>query len=248
MRCFRVVLGITLTCLFFTIGQSQWLEATITVDSGPCALIWNSTNNKVYCTNIYSENVTIIDGVTDSVIATVNVDHGPCALAYNPTNNKVYCANYGLSPYYDSTVTIIDGATNSVITTIGVGYGPCAFTYNPFQNRVYVANYSISTVSVIRDVGGGIEERQTLDAERLTPEIYPNPAKSFLAVRLPLSADRQTIKIFDVSGTMVKEIATFPSVTRNDGLSETKISLKGINPGIYFLRLGKETKKFIVAR
>jgi hypothetical protein len=88
-------------------------------------------------------------------------------------------------------------------------------------------------------------------------EAYPNPAKSYLAVRLPYNADRQNLKIFDVSGKMVKEIATFPSVfasqsigtrsaLRND--TELKISLKGINQGIYFLRLGKETKKFVVTR
>jgi len=30
--------------------------------------------------------------------------------------------------------------------------------------------------------------------------------------------------------------------------SEIKMPLKGMNPGIYFLQLGKETKKFIVAK
>jgi len=29
---------------------------------------------------------------------------------------------------------------------------------------------------------------------------------------------------------------------------EVTISLKGINPGIYFLKLGKETKKFLVVK
>jgi hypothetical protein len=50
------------------------------------------------------------------------------------------------------------------------------------------------------------------------------------------------IEIFDVSGKLIKEIA-FTGTGQ-----EIKISLKGINPGIYFLQLGKETKKFIVAK
>ena len=29
---------------------------------------------------------------------------------------------------------------------------------------------------------------------------------------------------------------------------ELRISLKGINPGIYFLKVGKETKKFLVVK
>uniref|UniRef100_A0A7C6A7Z7 T9SS type A sorting domain-containing protein n=1 Tax=candidate division WOR-3 bacterium TaxID=2052148 RepID=A0A7C6A7Z7_UNCW3 len=41
---------------------------------------------------------------------------------------------------------------------------------------------------------------------------------------------------------MIKEVA----LTGTD--KEIKIPLKGINQGIYFLQLGKETKKFLVAK
>ncbi|MEO0115285.1 MAG: T9SS type A sorting domain-containing protein [candidate division WOR-3 bacterium] len=82
-------------------------------------------------------------------------------------------------------------------------------------------------------------------------EIYPNPAKSFLTIRLPLSADRSKLnaqgyglKIFDVSGKVIREIE-MPSTCKD---SEVKISLKGINPGIYFLKFGNQTKKFLVVR
>jgi large repetitive protein len=90
------------------------------------------------------------------------------------------------------------------------------------------------------------EESSTLKVESFTPEIYPNPAKSGMRVRCPLSV--KTVKIFDISGKLIKEIATLPSVTCNDGRGEAKISLKGISPGIYFLQLGTEVKKFIVVR
>jgi hypothetical protein len=76
-------------------------------------------------------------------------------------------------------------------------------------------------------------------------EIYPNPVKGVLRVRGPLSVNE--IKIFDVSGKMIKEIEILRS-TQNNRVNEVKISLKGINPGIYFLRLGKVTKKFLVVR
>jgi hypothetical protein len=77
-------------------------------------------------------------------------------------------------------------------------------------------------------------------------KIYPNPAKLYFTIRLPQTADRKEIKIFDVSGKLIKEIASPPKADRND--SEMIISLKGINPGIYFLRFGKETKKFLVIK
>ena len=63
-------------------------------------------DNKVYCANDGSDNVTVIDGATDSVIATVTAGASPSALCYNPQNNKVYCANYS-----GDSVTVIDGAT-----------------------------------------------------------------------------------------------------------------------------------------
>jgi YVTN family beta-propeller protein len=223
-------------------GASDSVITTIPAGDHPWALGYNFTNNKVYCANAYSNNVSVIDGAADSVITTITVGGWPYALAYNSMNKKVYCANST-----SDNVTIIDGATDSVIKTITVGGGPSAFAWNPIQNRTYVANYWSNTVSVIRDtIIIGIEETKNPDAISLMPEIYPNPAKLFLAVRLPSSADRQTIKIFNVSGKLVKveDAVTSPQSHKQ----ELIISLKGINPGIYFLRLGKETKKFLVVK
>jgi YVTN family beta-propeller protein len=242
-------LMITALCFLFSVSfflspaplNAQWLEATIPVGDNPRPMVYNSTNNKVYCANVFGNNVTVIDKY-NSVIRTIPVGEEPQAFSYNSLNNKVYCANGD-----SDDVTVIDGAYDTVIKTITVGGGPSAFAWNPIQNRTYVANYWSNTVSVIRDsIIGGIEETANPNTINLTPEIYPNPARSFLAVRLPQTADRQNIKIFDVSGKLVKEIAT--PTARNDKVREIKISLKGINPGIYFLRLGKETKKFIVAK
>jgi hypothetical protein len=77
-------------------------------------------------------------------------------------------------------------------------------------------------------------------------EVYPNPAGSFLAVRLPQTADRQMLKIFDVSGKLVKVADEVTSPKSHN--QEVRISLKGINPGIYFLQVGKEVKKFLVVK
>jgi YVTN family beta-propeller protein len=33
-------------------GATNQVIATIPVGDGPCALVWNSTNNKVYCANL----------------------------------------------------------------------------------------------------------------------------------------------------------------------------------------------------
>lgn len=74
--------------------------------------------------------------------------------------------------------------------------------------------------------------------------IAPNPAKSVIHFRCPVTV--KEIKIFDISGKLIKEIASV--LPCNNRVEDVRISLKGINPGIYFLRLGKETKKFLIVR
>ncbi len=101
-----------------------------------------------------------------------------------------------------------------------------------FSNELYYA-YGSPT---------GIEEIKNQNAISLMSEIYPNPVKSVLRVRGPFS--EKSIKIFNSLGRLIKEITT-PSA-RNDEVVE--ISLKGISPGIYFLRLDKKIKKFLVVR
>jgi len=172
-------------------GATNAVITTIPVGDGPCALVYNPTNNKVYCTNYWSENVTVIDGATNAVITTIGVGSVPGALVYNSTNNKVYCANRG-----SDNVTVIDGATNAVITTIGVGDEPRAFAWNYAQNRTYVANGASSSVSVIRDSLTSIEEGETMRVSRISlgPTIFSGP------LHLPKG---KKCKVFDVTGRVV---------------------------------------------
>jgi len=132
---------------------------------------------------------------------------------------------------------------------IRIGYyctGYCPYGLASFGSYVYVAA-SLCGLQIYENLLLGVKEsRLPLSANRRPLEIYPNPAKSYLAIRLPLTANRQSasggLKIFDVSGKSIKEVVT-PA-----DKSEMKIPLKGMNPGIYFLRIGTETKKFLVVK
>jgi hypothetical protein len=82
----------------------------------------------------------------------------------------------------------------------------------------------------------------SIEAERLMPEIYPNPAKSYFAIRLPLTANCTQIKIFDVTGKIVKE-----TKSKNQ---KTRVSLEGIKNGVYFVKIDNNTQvtKIIVTK
>ncbi len=125
------------------------------------------------------------------------------------------------------------------------------------KDEIMVSNYAgrMPRVWVCKYTGTGIgEERLTQNARCLTLEVNPNPAKSVLRVRIPPTLflphswgedRRREIKIFDVSGKLIEVL----DVTSAQGhKQEIRISLKGINPGIYFLKVGKETKKFLVVK
>jgi YVTN family beta-propeller protein len=75
-------------------GATNSVITTITVGSGPRVLVHNLTNNKVYCINGWSDNVTVIDGTTNNVITTITVGSDPWSFAWNPVQNRTYVANY----------------------------------------------------------------------------------------------------------------------------------------------------------
>ena len=99
-----------------------------------------------------------------------------------------------------------------------------------------MANIASSSVSVIRDVTG-IEEDRKQNVSRLILQIYPNPAKTFFIIHSPAAV--QSIKIYNVLGKLIKaeELAEFSD--------EKQIFLKGINPGVYFLKVNTKESEFI---
>jgi len=130
-----------------------------------------------------------------------------------------------------------------------------------FNNKIWVIGgaYYNSGWIYLNDVwystGLGIEESK-IDSQSFVQtngvEIFPNPAKSLFTIRIPRncstlnSQSSMIIKIFDASGKLVKEIAS--ATPRND--NTVQVSLKGIKPGVYFVRVGNEmvTKKLVITK
>jgi len=118
-----------------------------------------------------------------------------------------------------------------------------------FDDKMWIMGGTYNGGNGLNDVWystglNGVEENnQPLSAERVSLEIYPNPAKSYFTVRLPQSADRQEIKIYDVTGKVIKEL-------ESSGNRKLRISLDGIKNGVYFVQAGDEMvkEKLVVTR
>jgi len=94
----------------------------------------------------FSNNVTVIDTITNKVVTTIEVGLAPSGVAVAPDGTKVYVANETVN----GTVSVIDTATNAVSATIAVGNNPIGVAVKPDGRKVYVANKGRhSTVSVI---------------------------------------------------------------------------------------------------
>ena len=126
--------------VFVDDSNMQWL-ATIPVGSVPIGVAVNATSNKIYVANSRSNNISVIDGASNTVVATVADPNAiaPFAVAVNATTNTIYVANS-----QSNNLTVIDGGTNAVIATIPVGTSPSAVAVDSHTNFIYVANFGNS--------------------------------------------------------------------------------------------------------
>ena len=97
-----------------------------------------------YITNQFSNNVSVIDTASNSVVATVPVGSTPFGVAVTPDGAFVYVANRD-----SNNVSVIASASNSVVATVPVGSGPVGVAVTPDGAFVYVANRDSNNVSVI---------------------------------------------------------------------------------------------------
>ena len=83
--------------------------------------------------NYASNDVTVLDGTSNSVIATIKVGEHPRAIAVNPSTHTVFVANT-----HGNSVTVINGTNNTELATVGVGIGPYAIAVDSAADKAYV--------------------------------------------------------------------------------------------------------------
>ena len=96
-----------------------------------------------YITNGGSNDVSVIDIATNTVVATVPVGTEPAGIAINSAGTRIYVANIS-----SNSVSVIDAASNTVVATVTTEGVPNGIAVNPSGTRAYVAT-GTGNISVI---------------------------------------------------------------------------------------------------
>jgi YVTN family beta-propeller protein len=80
------------------------ITAAIPVGNKPAGVAIDPSTNRIYVANADNNNVSVIDGTTDTVVAVVAAMYWPFGVAANPGTNRVYVTDNATDA-----VRVIDG-------------------------------------------------------------------------------------------------------------------------------------------
>jgi YVTN family beta-propeller protein len=210
--------------------------------SQPAAVAVDFLTNQIYVANNASNNVTVINGTTDSYQATLSDPKavGPIAVAVNPVNNKVYVANNG-----SGNVTIIDGWLNKIITTVPGGPAPFALAVNNFVShvsgqavhKIYVVN-NVPTAGTVTEIDGDTDTvTNTIAAGGFPFAIGVNPLTNHVWVANDGTKDmtmfdaetHQTVRVSDPNGSHPRSVGVGPASDGVQILGKIYVGNQGSN-------------------
>jgi len=135
------------------------VTATIPVPGSPRQIGVDPNSGWIYVANHHANNVSVIDGASDTVRATIALPPGgPEGLAVNRVTRHVYVSHHS-----SNSVSVIDAATDSFSSSFGGLSNPMGAAVNPATNRLYVGNtgsdavwvFDLTTNTVLAQIGIG---------------------------------------------------------------------------------------------
>jgi DNA-binding beta-propeller fold protein YncE len=183
------------SCVLFAVCLGQSLEKTVVLPDSlaavrnPGAFCVNTGNNTVFIGGS-SDNVAVLDGVTNRKIAVVPVPGGAKRMCYNPVLNKVYCINSGRAYVY-----VIDAAANALADSVALSTTAVDLCYAPTTNETYCVDDG-GTVSAIDCEGDTVAGTVQVWAEPVQLCAAPAENKVYCGMYSP---DSSNVAVIDCS-------------------------------------------------
>src|SRR5438067_3935904 len=151
-----------------------------------------------FVTNEKSDDVTVIQASTGTVVKTIAVGKRPRGVAASLDGKRVYVANSN-----SDSLSVIDTTTLSVIETLPCGRDPEGLAFNRAGTLLYVVNENDSSVTVVEVASSRIVKKIEVGTEPETA--VASPDGRWIAVSNETSNDVHVIET--ASNTVVKKIA-----------------------------------------
>ena len=165
--------------------ESRWPSWSRRLDTSSQA-----SGVKLYITNRLSNEVSVLDTSSNTVVATIPIGYGPQGITIKQDGSRAYTADSD-----SDWVSIVDLTSNSVVKTIPAGDGPVIPALNNDDSRVYVASHLSNSVTVIDTSTNSVVA--TIPDVRWWPwGIAVSPDGAYIAVTLFGSG---TVSVFDTS-------------------------------------------------
>ena len=168
----------------------------------------------VFVANRFSDDVSVVDTSTNSVVATVQVGDLPIGVAVGPDRARAYVTNF-----VGNSVSVIDISNNSVVATVAVGTGPNHPTVTPDGTRLYVPNGSSDNVSVVDTATNAVMATVSVGNDPRHVAITPDGTRAY--VSNVGSAEVSVLDTDPASPTFHTVIATVATATSARGIAIT---------------------------
>jgi hypothetical protein len=176
---------------------------------------YNSSN--VHCGS------SINTSISGAGSATTNISlYPPATLANAFGNSSIICGASCDITTYQGGCNTVDQIENYFLT-----YFPGSVIYaHKVQYGCWTANQSLSAGGTCCALATGVETQVVENAV----SVFPNPASNDLSMSFQTTLNSATIKVFNVSGELVKE------ESRLSG-NDVSLDISGISKGIYFVEV-----------
>ncbi len=262
--CYRYTLTAT-----DNVGNSATIATTVTatkvvtipVGANPQGVGVDPLTNTIYVANTGGDNVSVINGATNTVTATVAVGSHPFPVVVDdPTTDTVYVANSDAN-----SVSVISGATNTVIATIPVGSTPQGLGVDTATNTIYVANSASNTVSVISGATNTVTATIAVGSvpvgvavDTVTNTVYVtnsfdadlsviNGATNTVTATVPAGNDPDAVAVDPATDTVYVADYNAGSVSVISGLTNTLTATVAVGPNPAALAVDPATNTVYVA-
>jgi serine/threonine-protein kinase len=167
----RLYAGIADTGTVVTIdtATARQIGRPIKVGDQPYGMAISTDGRRLYVPNFGSDDLSVVDITTETVLATVPVGDAPVGIVVGPDGTRLYVTNLD-----GGTVSVVDTASNTVIDTVAVGPTPVGIAVSRDGRMLYVSGRDTDSVRVLATADRSVSDPIAAPAGPVSIAVAPD--------------------------------------------------------------------------